>query len=76
MKVTTETRTTVSSVALTKKEIETLVSAQKICNKIWSELNDNEDIDYLGDVAMKIYNNIDEIGSCLDNIANLVDIED
>ena len=75
MKLTTETRTIVTSIALTKEEIRTLLSAQEICNKIYSEL-ENEKIDTLNSTAEKIYYNLDEIGDCLGNIANLVDIED
>lgn len=74
MKVIKEIQTFVPTVALTKTEIETLVSAQKIVNKIWDELE--EAADTLSEIAEKIYDNIDEIGYCLDHIANLVDIED
>lgn len=73
MKVIKETKIYVSGVALTNEEIQTLVSAQKIVNKIWDEL---EEADETSGNATKIYNDIDEIGYSLDNIANLVDIED
>lgn len=73
MKVIKELKTYASNVALTNEEVQTLVLAQKIVNKIWDEL---EEADELSDNAVKIYNNLDEIGYCLDHIANLVNIED
>lgn len=73
MKVIKELKTYAAGVVLTNEEIQTLVSAQKIVNKIWDEL---EEADGLSDNAVKIYNNIDEIGYCLDHIANFVGIED
>lgn len=73
MQVIKELKTYASGVALTNEEIQTLVSAQKIVNKILDEL---EEADERSDNANKIYDNIDEIGYGLENIANLVDIED
>ncbi len=73
MKVIKETKIYVSGVALTNEEIQTLVSAQKIVNKIWDEL---EETDEISSNVVKIYNNIDEIGDHLDEIANLVNVED
>lgn len=73
MKVETETQTIASSIALTKEEIETLVSAQKILNNLWSKL---EDVDTMDTTVTSIYNKIDGIGFDLDYIANLVDVED
>lgn len=74
MKIIKELKTYASGVVLTNEEVQTLVSAQKIVNKIWDEL---EEADEISGNAAKIYNNIDEIGDCLDEIANLlVDIED
>lgn len=73
MKIETRTETVVSSVSLTKKEIEILVSAQKMLNRLGDEL---DEIDTLCSPAIKIYNSLDEIGQNLDKIANLVDIED
>ena len=72
MKVETETQTIASSIALTKEEIETLVSAQKILNNLWSKL---EDVDTMDITVTSIYNKIDGIGFDLDDIANLVDVE-
>lgn len=73
MKIETRTETVVSSVSLTKKEIEILVSAQKMLNRLGDEL---DEIDTLCSSAIKIYNSLDEIGQNLDKIANLVEIED
>ena len=73
MQVIKETKIYVSGVALTNEEIQTLVSAQQIVDKICDEL---EEADEISGNAEKIYNNIDEIGYSLENIANLVDIED
>lgn len=73
MKVIKELKTYASGVVLTNEEIQTLISAQKIVNKIYDEL---EEADIINGNAEKIYNNIDEIGYCLDHIANLVDVED
>lgn len=73
MKVIKELKTYASGVALTNEEIQTLVSAQKIVNKIWDEL---DEVDEISGNAVKIYNNIDEIGDYLDEIANLVNEED
>lgn len=73
MKIETRTETIVSSVSLTKKEIEILVSAQRMLNRLWDEL---DEIDALCSSAQGIYNSLDEIGQNLDKIANLVDIED
>lgn len=73
MQVIKELKTYASGVALTNEEIQTLVSAQKIVNKIWDEL---EEADEISGNAVKISDNIDEIGYSLENIANLVDIED
>lgn len=73
MKVIKELKTYASGVVLTNEEIQTLISAQKIVNKIYDEL---EEADIINGNAEKIYNNIDEIGYCLDHIANLVDRED
>ena len=73
MKVIKELKTYASGVVLTNEEVQTLVSAQKIVNKIYDEL---EEADELSGNAEKIYDNIDEIGYCLDHIVNFVDIED
>lgn len=68
MKIKTETKVTVSSVALTKEEKKTLEMAQKILDNIWNELEEADSLD--GDVT-KIYNYIDEVGNSLTNIAYL-----
>ena len=73
MQVIKELKTYTSGVALTNEEIQTLVSAQKIVNKIWDEL---EEVDEISGNASKIYISIDEIGDSLDEIANLVNVED
>ena len=73
MKVTTETRTIVTSIALTQKEIRTLLSAKEICNKIYDEL---KKIDTLNSTAEKIYDNLDGIDVSLENIVYLVNVED
>ncbi len=73
MQVIKKLKTYASGVALTNEEIQTLVSAQKIVNKIWDEL---EEADEISSNAVKIYNDIDEIGYHLDEIANLVNVED
>jgi hypothetical protein len=73
MQVIKELKTYASGVALTNEEVQTLVSAQKIVNKIWDEL---EEADEVSGNAAKIYNDTDEIGYSLESIANLVDIED
>ena len=73
MQVIKELKTYTSGVALTNEEIQTLVSAQKIVNKIWDEL---EEADEISGNASKIYISIDEIGDSLDEIANLVNVED
>ena len=72
MQVIKKFKTYASGVTLTNEEIQTLVSAQKIVNNIWDEL---EEADERSGNADKIYVNIDEIGYGLENIANLVDIE-
>lgn len=68
MRIKTETKVTVSSVALTKEEKKTLEMAQKILDNIWNELEEADSLD--GDV-LKIYNYIDEAGNSLTNIAYL-----
>ena len=73
MKVIKELKTNASGVVLTNEEVQTLISAQKIVNKIYDEL---EEADTLEGTAERIYNNIDDMGYCLDIITNLVDIED
>lgn len=73
MKVIKELKTNASGVVLTNEEVQTLISAQKIVNKICDEL---EEADTLEGTAERIYNNIDDMGYCLDIITNLVDIED
>lgn len=72
MKIQTTTRTTVSGIALTKKEIETLEKAQEIVDKLWDEL---EEVDTIEGSFCNIYNAIDEIGNDLNYIAESVDIE-
>lgn len=70
MYVETEVVTTATRVTLTKKEIEILISAQKLLNEIWEEL---EEVDVLdNNDCRSIYNSIDDIGSNLENIANRV----
>ena len=68
MRIKTETKVTVSSVALTKEEKKTLEMAQKILDNIWNELEEADNLD--GDVQ-KIYNYIDDTGNSLTNIAYL-----
>lgn len=73
MKIQTTTRTTVSGIALTKKEIETLEKAQEIVDKLWDEL---EEVDTIEDSFCNIYNAIDTIGNYLNYIADSVDIQE
>lgn len=68
MRVETRTITTVSNVALTKEEMETLMMAQKILDNIWNALDETDSLDR--DVQ-KMYNYIDDIGSSLNNIVYL-----
>lgn len=73
MKIQTTTRTTVSGIALTKKEIETLEKAQEIVDKLWDEL---EEVDTIEGSFCNIYNAIDTIGNYLNYIADSVDIQE
>ncbi len=73
MKVQTTTQTTVSGIALTKKEIETLEKAQEIVDKLWDEL---EEVDTIEGSFCNIYNAIDIIGNYLNYIADSVDIQE
>lgn len=73
MKIKTTTRTTVSSIALTKKEIETLEKAQEIVDKLWDEL---EEVDSIEGSFCNIYNAIEIIDNYLAYIAKSVDLED
>ena len=75
MKIGTETKTVIQSIALTKEETDILVSAQKILDKLWDKIEDIE-FDNMSATATSIHNSVDIIGCELDNIANLVDIED
>lgn len=72
MKITTKTQTSVSSIALTNKEIKTLEEAQEIIDKLWDEL---EEVDVIEGSFCNIYNAIDTIGNYLNYIADSVDIE-
>lgn len=71
MYIQTEVVTTAATnITLTKKEIEILVSAQKLLDEIWEEL---EAVDVLDNNDCRtIYNSIDEIGSSLEDIVNHV----
>lgn len=73
MKIKTTTRTTVSGIALTKKEIETLEKAQEIVDKLWDEL---EEVDSIEGSFCNIYNAIEIIDNYLAYIAKSVDLED
>ena len=73
MKVETKTTTVATNITLTNKEIEVLVSAQKLLDKIWNKLDEADTIE--GSLC-NIYNAIDEIGAHLDYIANFADIEE
>ena len=73
MRVTTTITTMASNVTLTEREIEILTSAQRIVNALGDEL---DAVDTLGTTAERIFNNLEEIGNCLDNIVDLVDMED
>ena len=75
MKVEKQIRTIASTIVLTKEEVNTLVSAQKILNNIWDELARADAIDD-GIALRKIYNSVNDVGFALDEIANLVNIED
>lgn len=70
MYIQTEVVTTATNITLTKKEIEILVSAQKLLDEIWEEL---EAVDVLDNNDCRtIYNSIDDIGSSLEDIVNHV----
>lgn len=73
MKVETKTTTVATNITLTNEEIDILVSAQELLDKIWDELDKADTIE--GSLC-NIYNVIDEIGTHLDYIANFADIED
>lgn len=74
MKIGTKTKTIVSSIALTKEEVDTLVSAQRILDNIWDKLEKADAVDT--GTPTHIYNSVNEVGFALDEIVNSVDIED
>ena len=73
MKIETKTTTVATNITLTNKEIDILVSAQNLLDKIWNELDKADTIE--GSLG-NIYHVIDEIGTHLDYIANFADVED
>ena len=73
MKIETKTTTVATNITLTNKEIDVLVSAQKLVDRIWDALDDADTIE---NSLHNIYSAINDIGTHLNYIANFADIED